>query len=1194
MVPESALRAHSINLLKKVKLYGWKNMNYDGNAGHASAQRITFDGFSDAAFGTNYNYLIANTVVYLNNIREHALRDDGYYYQMKRYDRTEVRLSKMFFDANTRAAFDDTVNRGNVNRFDTWSFADDVDHDFYSWYYSSGGTEQDTVLEIGYKALGTFTVDFRQRNTARGSNGIEGNVCHYEQFYDYYYMSGGHDYARTIDGRTYNSAANLNIIQNVPYTSFDAYYVKVREAALPYLNSITVKYANGDSFTYNKPASGWPVNGKAEDYGGHYMRLNLLKVENGKHVADTSNNEDYFVKDAFDDYWTAAQQNSTDKVSQIIYNVDINQPQYRNAEHTLADSPDFGTWFDYSNPNQDSFEVTGRFFKVTGGAITSTTNVEMRVGGDHSATTRDGYVAVARFTDGTRDADAATHRSNWGYQDYVLSGSHGHTPYKMRHLQTQAHVNVVESGAYTRKGINSTLTNGRDNDENVRFASDRQFSVSFQRHYGWANYNNFSNKLSFTDEAVLRDVMPVCVPNEELEYYGFLSTGMQLLNRPGAEEDLLPHTQYIRFRLEKYTAIPGAANTSIDYATPSNYTKSSRTVVVDRAALQVDAAQAAGGGVYVYFSRPGEELPDWLVADADGSNIRLNPTLANASTSKLYVLPLEANEFVDSYDIVATRFGGSTDYASELDQRLHGAQANMDRDHADVIVYGRPYAYQGQNGVAKTRDDATNTSQTFTRRVQTGLDVKDNEANSGQQYWHGTDGQGTSGIGDDFVNSDNAYFLGYLIPWGMHFSIQRQNNDSNRGTFPYYQGDNETPNRGVFEARLWNISDRNPGQDDRWRASHISSITTTATTSAAFRMQKVYVPRELVPGDAKADPDWLSVEKFTFVYNGQTFGGTWDQLKALGIVSAEPKASGEYAGCYVVDVEEFLRQSFNAGTVAPVTYRATQATNMIPGFAGDTSTVNLEYVNTRISSLTVTFTSPKAARSNPSTMLDSGQYIAADRTGRSANNYAFAYEGVYADRTLEDFKNAQETTNVNKTTGLWDENSTPSGDKTGMAYSNQTYDESMAISNAKTKDPNHAPFNNTSYTGTLHHDTVAGNVLTHTLARMETSMVPTTIFAYDNSNHDIASPVTYKPSTLPAGTDGVNAVGYDIPDGGLYPGDYVEYTLRVGNATNAALPLEHVDASFQVAAGQRIVGWEVQRAQDASGRWFEENTACAL
>ena len=40
----------------------------------------------------------------------------------------------------------------------------------------------------------------------------------------------------------------------------------------------------------------------------------------------------------------------------------------------------------------------------------------------------------------------------------------------------------------------------------------------------------------------------------------------------------------------------------------------------------------------------------------------------------------------------------------------------MDRDYADVIVYGRPYAYQGQNGVAKTRDDATNTCLLYTSR----------------------------------------------------------------------------------------------------------------------------------------------------------------------------------------------------------------------------------------------------------------------------------------------------------------------------------------------------------------------------------------------------------------------------------------------------------------------------------------------
>ena len=65
----------------------------------------------------------------------------------------------------------------------------------------------------------------------------------------------------------------------------------------------------------------------------------------------------------------------------------------------------------------------------------------------------------------------------------------------------------------------------------IKFASDQHYSVSLQRRYGSWDWNNWNGKVSFSDEIVLRDDMPVCQPDPDLEYYGFLSTGLCLVDR---------------------------------------------------------------------------------------------------------------------------------------------------------------------------------------------------------------------------------------------------------------------------------------------------------------------------------------------------------------------------------------------------------------------------------------------------------------------------------------------------------------------------------------------------------------------------------------------------------------------------------------------------------------------------------------
>ena len=1240
---EANLISLGLDHLKQVVLLDWQDMKYSGVA--SGAQTVVFEGYSDKALGTHYTVLDGSTTVYLNNIREHALPDDDYYYRTSRHDAAELLMSKMYFDANTRVGYN---NAGNTtgNRLETWVYPTDNNHSYYNSYWGWGGSERDTHLEIGYKALGTYTLDFRQKRNsgnADGQNayGVETD-CHYEQVWDYWYNDPVDDLYTTryhaIEGRTYNSAAELEFIQNLDHAAFDAYYVRVRAEALPYVRSITVNYGDGSSYTVDRAALDAQVaaglNSVATNPrdGKKYLRLNLLaKDAAGKHVADFSADEKNYYKDPFAGYENGAQPPLADRVTSVVYRVAINQPQYTSAAKTAAAQPDFGTWFLYNNPNNDAFEVTGRFYQVKS-EVYSTTEVRVRLGGETgNGAERAGHKAVVRYDDGLRNSGNAF-RSVLSYQDYVPNGHHNHTPNKMRHLRTSARANVVETGAYTRKGHLGGWENGRDGISGfdgrteIKFASDQYYSVSLQRRYGSWDWNNWNGKVSFSDEIVLRDDMPVCQPDADLEYYGFLSTGMRLLNK--GSDDVLNHVSYLKFRLRKYAA---------------DGTTSERYAVIKKADLGV----VPGKDAYVYFKRPNEDV---AIQIQNAQNAGL----------PMATLNLDANEFVVSYDVVMRNFGGEGDITQEVG-RHYPANYNRGFGDIDVQVYGRPYTFLNQK--ASTLDDSTNYSRVFTRRYPCavgsgtgqGFGNPDSLTPDPGGSWWGTLNPRDS-YNNQYVDTDSAYLMGYLIPFGYHFSLQRRGDDSSTGSMPYFAAsDNLTPASDSFEARFQNYADGTwNNQENRLRASHINHATLTATTNANFRMQKVYIPSELLPdtpewpkkaqADAEGNPvlnssthkpvltaddntDWLRVKSFTFTYgatqiklvydagkkawliqNGLHPGDylTWQQLKDRGIVSTDKLADGTYAGCYSIDIEGYLREQFKlyaatggAEGIRPITYTAVSATNLMPGFAADIATVNRTYVNTRITSLAIEYDSPNANRRRQDTMLDSNQFLAGDPTATRGNayNYAFAYDGVYADRTLDDFVSATATTATDLAAGNWNEYATPAGNKTGMAYSPYTWNENLAVSAVQSKDPNRAPLNSSAYVSGLRHDPTAGNTLRHRLAQMETSMVrgkavtvngnAATVFGYDNSDTDIGAPVSYS-------TDST-AKDWGIPDGALYPGDYVEYTLRVGNkpATAGAdndVALEHVDAMFRVQKGQRIVGWEVSKVKAADGTWTADNT----
>ncbi|MEE0706949.1 MAG: hypothetical protein UCH28_11300, partial [Adlercreutzia sp.] len=332
----------------------------------------------------------------------------------------------------------------------------------------------------------------------------------------------------------------------------------------------------------------------------------------------------------------------------------------------------------------------------------------------------------------------------------------------------------------------------------------------------------------------------------------------------------------------------------------------------------------------------------------------------------------------------------------------------------------------------------------------------------------------------------------------------------------------------------------------------------------------------------------------------------------------EPTRAEVEAPAFVSAAKSYVLGLVKPGIVGH--YRTVQRTNTLAGADwADDSNVNLEYAAPYVTSLQFTFVSPNADREKPETMLDSGQYLAAnpgaltndgatpDSAGRTTENYVFAYEGVYADRPTDDFRTAKATT-TNPTEGNWNYWSTPTFDKQGNGFAGTSMTDYLSVVEVLTRDPNKKKVSSTE-SDTHRYD------LSHRLGALITDMQrgkkvtindkDSWIFGYDYDDRSISSPVSYDPAS---------GAGSDIPNGDIYAGDYVEYNLYVGagsadyqvktnltstqydyNYNNAdnwiPVPLQHVDGRFEVQKGQRIVGWEVQKYFDASqNKWVENNT----
>ena len=167
-IEESAVAALGIQNLLTIELVSWKNMQEDDASANSEAetQVITVHGFEDSMFGTEDTFQ-AQTINHLGGFRA---GDKASSYEVKRTDLSGVYVSKMYFDAVNRVGYYDEDTASSGQRLTTYTQGTmDSNHA----RQSHGNVqpeygEQNCALNLGYKAQGSYLVDFRQVNSLDG------------------------------------------------------------------------------------------------------------------------------------------------------------------------------------------------------------------------------------------------------------------------------------------------------------------------------------------------------------------------------------------------------------------------------------------------------------------------------------------------------------------------------------------------------------------------------------------------------------------------------------------------------------------------------------------------------------------------------------------------------------------------------------------------------------------------------------------------------------------------------------------------------------------------------------------------------------------------------------------------------------------------------------------------------------------
>ena len=1052
---------------------------------------FTFTGFSDSYFNSS-DRLAVTAVDYFDCIRT---ENDT---KTVSIDGATAYISKMYFDSTIVAGYKDSEGG---NRFDAISTSNE--HVRMELYTTRGDAywEDNSELDVGYKAMGSFLVDFRQYLNANTNNpATDPSNPKYPNTTKAGLIWQEHQGMSYVYKESFNTAANVDLNITLPDGSFDASYLKVHPLAKDYLESIKVTRKDGTQIIIDKTE--WENNSieTAVDTAGNsldkFFRIDLLQ---------SAESEDLGI------YKTPVDYKAENPVTSVVISLNINKTEAKGNE---AANPDYGTWFDYFNDkSRFMFEVTGRFYKA--GPATATVKTDMEIG---SIVERPYAQAKDRSTQGVLNQ-----RTDWSFKNqyryywYSYGWHHADAYYDAADLFSTAKVYVFNEQNQVLKGVHKSPSTTQDLD--CTFGTYNEFAVSFfQNTFGSAHdYANggagsrwvyqdmfdWNGKHGFTDRLVLEDKLPVIRPDAETDYYGYLTQKIYI------SPQLYPFIDYIEL-------------TKKGIVLNEDGTTSSKAIDDNKIVIQKDDLK-----LYVNDGSVAEDPTivgnDEGVTHEDFYEINVyypdDEDKAEASNSII----LGEDEYLDGYSIHLKNLAGNADYTREL-QGLDLMKPSEHNNNAtpDIYVGGEVYRVRETNPPAEDYNKMTSTSYHYE------WNAAKSEYATNQYY----------------TMNDTGLLMGYRIPFQAAWKLI-STNAKGRTIYDYHEENNDRqnidPNIGSFDVKIWNRMDTD---QQMGRSSYIDTATVTNTMNSIYRLKHIYIPEAFIDGD------WFNVEKLTIKYgssSSHTAVFNLQQLKDSAYLSYDEKNQQ-----YVFDFNPFIKDHIDEfAKFNPNNYET-----------GDV------YVSEWIHSFVIKLSAVNAKQSNGAGVLKGGEFLNAARQKQTANRGgiensalpAFSYDGVYADRTVEDI-NANAWTKKSRPT-VW-----------------------------------HGPDGNHEYTSSTDYYNYADTVFTSSEKNAE---------AYRNLNgsnqidsngygdrrdyyniRNLVANLNVNAQRTTTMDDGSKTFAYDIDTSAgantylnvdkshLLPDDYIEYQLTVAASADSMIPVYHPDIRFVAPTGQRVVGWYI-------------------
>lgn len=1073
---------------------------------------IEINGWSDAEI-TSSNILTTTATHYLDGMEEDANKD----YRITSNDTANAYQSKLYYDTTIVAAYNDNA-QNTTNRFTNVS----TPKEHVRNHYVLG--QDNSELEIGYKGLGSYAVDFRQYLYS-GAN-LPSN--------EYIYSQENSSFIKTT---SYNTAANVKMEVNLPSDKFDAYYLRIDKRVKNYIKQIVVTRQDGKKYTLTKA----DVENRFDATTGNYGRINLLQSGN------TFSDQNMFSTDE-DDYYKAPKSYKVNNpIISATIELKINQKATKEENgETVANEPDYGTWWNETDESTKyMFEFAGRFYQegVANASVSST----VTIGGEDN----EGHTSsIERSTQGTANNPRG---KSWSYRNYYRCSTSYNTyypEYKSDHLYSVGSAMVVRDYDRITKGATINATN--DYNRDAKIADDNQYYINFFRNtrcdvYGTFNYNDYyetgysgswyrqdpddwNGKVGYADHVDIVDTLGMIVPDETYDYNGTLTTALQF------------HKQIANYFKDNDTAVELTLGTGTTQAE-----QNANKITYE---LKKSDLKQSGDYYVIKFNNDNDKLSD---SDAESKTLTL----------KDGVLYLEKNQYVLSFKAKMYDIQGNGEYNSEMKDKYYnytdadGNKVNGVDNFSnanDIIVNVKPYMVYENNSTKIQQATNTVTTRTYHDYEDTAYaNIMNN--NSSRR------------------TDDSAYIMGYRIPFKAGYQIDHLGRtpidskddvtgDGEQNITDYLTTDgtsydmlngkkhkitqNKTPTNVQFGVKAFNQTVEDPA--DRTTPARIRELTTTDTMNPNYRMRNIYLPVQWVDNGGAAgasgtdNGQWFKVSQLQVNINGNivTFKPTADgkalETDMIGLTNnkIELKTTKEVNGqkCYVLNIEDFARSN--------------------ESYLVHKTTSGLAQVI--VNNFKFTFTAAHPDFKNDKTVMSNGEYLTASKANDA---YSYFYDGTYVDRTVEDFEKDEWTYDSVPTFGKTTENYfSPAGTNT----SNRDVYNTLSMS-FKSIDNNADTFHlvdtkNNDY----YHLRNSVAILTPSLTKERTiSGSATSVFAYDNDSNNE--------------NDRTNPLEVDKDH--LMPYDYVEYILSSGNHENAEIPLERNHLKFTVAKGQQIIGWEL-------------------